>query len=74
MKDEREVHIPFTIYPDENPDNADWTKKSWDLPPYKSKEFHNIISEGDLPWFRKLLVYRKAVEKGLIKDDEWVGE
>ena len=75
MTNEKTVHVSFTIYPDmENPDNSDWTKQYWDLPPYKSKAFFDLIPEKELPEFRKLLVYRKAVENGLIKDDKWVGE
>lgn len=57
---------------DANPDNADWTKRSWDLPPYKSPAFNALVS--DLDAFRKLPVYRFAVMRGLIVDDEWVGE
>ncbi|PTX59590.1 hypothetical protein C8P63_11120 [Melghirimyces profundicolus] len=48
---------------------------SWDLPPYKSPEFiHDLYQSGmTLEEFRKLPVYRIAVKRGLIKDDEWVG-
>lgn len=53
------------------PENADWTKQSWDLPPYKSDEFNALVP--DLDEFRKLPVYKFAVKKGLIVDDEWVG-
>jgi len=59
-------------YPDKNIEEADWTKKSWDLPPYKSKEFMKVVK--DLNSFRKLPVYKNAVKKGLIKDDKWVGK
>jgi len=55
---------------DEDIENADWTKQSWDLPPYKSEEFNKVVK--DLGEFRKLPIYRNAVEKGLIEDDEWV--
>lgn len=60
-----------TVSPDEF--DADWTKKSWDFPPYKSKEFFAqlICSLDD---FKKMSAYRYAVEAGLIHDDEWVGD
>ncbi len=51
--------------------NADWTKTTWDLPPYKSKEFFQQVG-NDLASFRKLPVYAAAVAQGLIHDDEWV--
>ena len=51
-------------------ENADWTKQSWDLPPYKSAEFNAL--GFDLVAFRKLPVYKNAVAAGLIKNDEWV--
>jgi hypothetical protein len=56
---------------DADPFNADWIKQSWDLPPYKSEEF--MKSFPDLDKFRKLPVYKMAVAKGLILNDEWVG-
>lgn len=54
--------------------NADWTKTTWDLPPYKSREFFNTYPVETLPAFRKLPVYQAAVDKGLIHDDEWVAD
>jgi hypothetical protein len=61
---------------DEDLHNADWTKTEWDLPPYKSDEFYKMLAKSSmsLEGFRKLPVYKHAVDKGLIKDDEWVGE
>eukprot|EP01136_Pigoraptor_vietnamica_P045736 Opistho-1_new@24067 len=59
-----------TISIDADPDSADWTKQSWDLPPYKSPEFMAV--NPDLATFRQLPVYKHAVTKGLIVDDEWV--
>lgn len=56
--------------PDADIESADWTKQSWDLPPYKSPEF--LIVVPDLEAFRKLPVYKHAVQNGLIMDDEWV--
>ncbi len=59
---------------DDTLDNADWLKRAWDLPPYGSKEFFNVVPIADLPAFRQLPVYRNAVARGLIHDDEWVGD
>lgn len=60
----------------DGPDTADWTKRTWDLPPYKSDEFMGLLRGigMTLEEFRKLPVYKYAVERGLIKDDEWVGK
>ena len=65
----------ITICPDASPDNADWTKQSWDLPPYGSAEFeqHLLNSDITLEHFKTLSVYRFAVQKGLIVDDQWTG-
>lgn len=52
--------------------NADWTKQSWDLPPYKSPEFMALVP--DLDQFRKTPAYNHAVESGLIMDDEWMAD
>lgn len=52
--------------------NSDWLKTRWDLPPYKSPEFFQVIAPADLDAFRKLPVYNHAVEQGLILDDEWL--
>ena len=51
---------------DEQPINQDWTKQSWDLPPYGSKEFNELVP--DLEEFKKLPVYKMAVANGLIKE------
>lgn len=63
------------LNPDADPMNADWTKRTWDLPPYKSEEFLRFLrsSGSTLEQFRKLPVYKFAVQKGVIVDDEWVG-
>ena len=50
--------------------NADWTKQSWDLPPYRSPEFMQQFP--DLEAFRKRPIYQHAVDQGLIMDDEWM--
>lgn len=59
-----------TISLDEDLHNADWTKQSWDLPPYKSAAF--LRSVPDLDKFRETPSYKHAVDAGLIMDDEWV--
>jgi len=61
---------------DANPENADWTKQSWDLPPYKSSEFMALIKHSgmSLEQFCKLPVYKQAVLKGIIEDGRWVGD
>ena len=61
-----------TISPDADIESADWTKQSWDLPPYKSAEF--MKQHPSLTKFRRLPVYKHAVANRLIVDDEWVGE
>ena len=60
------------LKPDAELKNADWPKRTWDLPPYKSAEFMSGCI--DLEAFRKLPVYKHAVRNGLIVNDEWVGE
>lgn len=62
----------LVLRPDADQENSDWTKQSWDLPPYKSPEFMEQFP--DLDAFRRTLHYRYAVEKGLIHDDEWVAD
>jgi hypothetical protein len=56
--------------------NADWTKQSWDLPPYKSAEFLSAIKASgmNLATFKALPVYQHAVAKGLIVNDGWAGD
>lgn len=61
-----------TISLDADLHNADWTRQRWDLPPYKSPEFFAQIPPDQLDAFRKLPVYKHAVERGLIFDDEWI--
>ena len=55
--------------------NADWTKRTWDLPPYKSDEFMSFLVEQrmTLDWFRRLPVYTHAVAAGRIVNDQWAG-
>ena len=54
---------------DANLNDADWTKQSWDLPEYGSKEFDNFLKESGmtLDHFKQLPVYKWAVERGEIK-------
>lgn len=64
-----------TFSPDADTENADWTKQSWDFPPYKSAEFLAQIGGPDnLDAFRKSPAYRGAVDTGLIHDDEWLAD
>lgn len=54
------------------PHNQDWLKTlSWDLPAYKSKEFNETVK--DLDHFKHLPIYKSAVSKELIVNDEWKG-
>ena len=62
-----------TVEPDSTPEGADWIKKTWDLPPYQSEEFFQIIHPDQLPQFRQSEAYKNAVAEGLIMDDEWIG-
>lgn len=60
-----------TLLVDDGLEQSDWTKQSWDLPPYKSKAFNGIVP--NLEAFKHLPVYLQAVKAGLIKNDEWAG-
>lgn len=62
----------MTFSPDADSVNADWTKATWDLPPYRSPEF--MENFPDLDAFRKTPAYTFAVAEGLIHDDEWVAD
>lgn len=55
---------------DEFADNADWTKMSWDLPKYKSKEFMDLLKSINmsLEEFKKLPVYRMNLKAGNIEE------
>ena len=65
---------PDFYSPDADPENADWTKQSWDLPPYRSREFFAQMGETlDLAQFRTYPVYLNAVKNGWIVNDEWRG-
>ena len=50
--------------------NADWCKMSWDLPPYKSKEFMQHLKRNNttLEAFKLLPVYKHALRKGTIQE------
>lgn len=64
--------VMHTISLDADQNNADWTKTTWDLPPYKSAEFMHL--HPDLEHFRTTPVYNAAVKAGLIVDDEWLAD
>lgn len=49
--------------------DADWTKQSWDFPPYGSAEFNALVP--DRAEFKRSPAYKAAVEVGLIKNDKW---
>lgn len=51
-------------------ENADWTKQSWDLPKYKSKEFYDWLkfSGMTIEQFKKLPVYKLNLANGTIKE------
>ena len=55
---------------DENLENADWSKKSWDLPEYKSEEFYRLLKfmNMSLEQFKKLPVYKWNLKAGNIKE------
>jgi len=67
---EREIEEPGIFYVDANLENADWTKKTWDLPKYKSKEFMKLLKDSDmtLTEFKKLPVYKWNLKAGNIKE------
>lgn len=56
-------------------ESADWTKATWDLPPYGSPQFFAAIGgEDQLVEFKKGAAYAAAIEQGLIFDDEWMAD
>ena len=59
---------------DADPRNANRSKETWDLPPYKSPEFLRWLRRASMSLgeFKKLTIYLNAVEKGLIEDDTWI--
>ena len=62
----------ITLNIDDDLRNADWTKQTWDLPPYKSEAFNKLFP--DLAHFKTLPVYQFAVRNGVIVNDEWTGK
>ena len=71
QKDQRVSDTPaFEL--DTDLESADWAKQSWDLPPYKSREF--LAQFTDLALFRTWPVYRHAVDSGRILGDEWIAD
>ena len=59
---------------DDDLNSADWTKTTWDLPPYKSADFFQVIPFSMLDDFRTWPVYKAAEAACLICDDEWVDD
>jgi hypothetical protein len=55
---------------DANLENADWTKRTWDLPEYKSDEFYRLLKSMNmtLEQFKKLPVYKWNLKAGNIKE------
>lgn len=68
--------IIFT--PDDTIEGADWIKNrkgGWDLPPYGSPEFLELIGGPQyLESFKQTPAYKAACANGLINDDEWVAD
>jgi len=58
---------------DENPRNANWLHGEWNLPAYRTPEFHQYLSDKGitLTEFKKGPLYRMAVKRGLIVNDKW---
>jgi len=74
MKRRRKLPI---IQVDADPMNADWLRSRWPLeyiPPYKSEAFMKMLRSWGmtLEEFRELPLYKFAVQRGRIVDDEWV--
>lgn len=65
----KEVKMDFNV------ESADWIKQSWPFAPYRSKEFMEMLKRlgVTLKHFKSLPVYKRAVERGLIINDEWRG-
>lgn len=56
-------------------DAAQWPRRTWDMPPYKSTAFMEWVSgRGGLEAFRASCAFRWATERGLIVDDVWNAE
>ena len=62
--------MPEILNIDANIENADWTKQTWDLPKYKSKEFMDWLKSSGmtLEHFRTLPVYKINLANGKIKE------
>jgi hypothetical protein len=53
--------VTVTLSPDASTEDADWTKQTWDFPPYRSKEFLQQVP--DLDAFRRSPAYAAAEEQ-----------
>ena len=62
-----DINTPLML--DVQIDNADWTKMTWDLPPYLSPEFNALVPHDKLDDFKKLPVYLNALASGEIVDN-----
>ena len=62
---------PFNI--DEVPLNRDWLHSKWNMPAYRSKEFFQELKElrMTLAEFKETAMYKRAVDEGVIVNDEW---
>lgn len=65
----KEVKMDFNV------ESADWIKQSWPFAPYRSERFMEMLKrlEVSLESFKALPIYKRAVERGLIINDEWRG-
>jgi len=56
---------------DANLEDADWTKRTWDLPKFGSDEFNQFLKDSNqtLEQFKKLPIYKWAVKRGEIKEE-----
>ena len=68
----KDVYQEDVVSLDANLEDSDWSKRSWDLPDYRSPEFDAMFP--DLEAFKRLPVYQHACAAGLIIDDEWAAD
>lgn len=61
---EKSDTIPV-VYPDRDITNADWTKRTWDLPAYGTSAFQNLLRRSgmSLAHFKKLPIYQYLLLK-----------
>lgn len=58
------------------PENAEWLRTKWTVPPYRSKEFGEWMNERGitLEVFQTWPMYNNALRSGLIKEERWTGK